>query len=140
MPRFDSQTEMDAFLAQPRLAVLMTNRSSGVPIGVPVWFEWADGAMQMFAAKDSPKVARIGADPQVSVLVTNHVGEPEGWVAFDGACEILHDGTGELIARLAPRYWDLSKPEAQQTIDSWVAAADAFVRLQLRPQRIRSGQ
>lgn len=33
----------DAFLATPRLAILMMNREEPAPIGVPVWFEWGSG-------------------------------------------------------------------------------------------------
>ena len=37
----------------------------------------------MFAGRTSAKVARLKEDPHASVLVTNQVGEPEAWVAFD---------------------------------------------------------
>ena len=38
----------------------------------------------MFAGRNSPKVTHLREDPNISVLVTNLIGEAEGWVAFDG--------------------------------------------------------
>ena len=138
--RLSEPQEMDAFLHEARLAMLLTNRASHAPMGVPVWFDWTGTTVDMFASKDSAKVRRIEADPSVSVLVTNRVGEPEGWVAFDGPCEILRDGAGPLIARLGPRYWDLANTDLRTTLESWIAAEDSFVRLRLQPARTRVGQ
>ena len=140
MAAFTSDEQREAFLAVPRLAILMTNRDGGAPIGVPVWFEWNGRAVEMFAAKDSNKIKRLERDSKISVLVTNNVGEAEAWVAFDGECKILADGAAQLIERIAPRYWDLNNAELKATIDSWIASEQAFVRLQLTPSRIRSGQ
>lgn len=138
--RLSEPQELEAFLNETRLAMLLTNRADSAPIGVPVWFDWTGTAVEMFAAKDSAKIRRIEADPMVSVLVTNRVGEPEGWVAFDGPCEILNDGAGSLIARLGPRYWDLANTDLKTTLANWVAAEDSFVRLRVQPARTRVGQ
>ena len=96
----------------------------------------------MFAGRTSPKVKQVTADPNVSVLVTNRVGEPEGWVAFDGLVTISDfepDAWTSLLDRVAPRYWDLSNPQYAQEIEGWRAAAEAFVSLELVPEKIRSG-
>lgn len=138
--RLSEPQELAAFLAEPRLAMLLTNRTDNAPMGVPVWFDWTGSTVEMFAAKDSAKIRRIEADPMVSVLVTNRVGEPEGWVAFDGTCETLNDGAGSLIARLGPRYWDQADANLKATLESWVAAKDSFVRLRMQPSRTRVGQ
>ena len=37
--RFSSQQEIDEFLAEPRLAILMYNGKRPAPTGVPVWFD-----------------------------------------------------------------------------------------------------
>ncbi|MEM1433043.1 MAG: pyridoxamine 5'-phosphate oxidase family protein [Pseudomonadota bacterium] len=137
-PFADAQAR-DAFLREPRLAILMMNRAAAAPIGVPVWFEWTGSEVLMFAAAGSPKVKRISKDPNVSVLVTNHINEAEAWVAFDGQVTVQEDGVAELIGRLGARYWDLSDPAKQAQLDSWVQAPGATVLLQLSPVRIRSG-
>lgn len=134
--------EIRAFLAEPRLAILMYNGSRPGPTGVPVWFDWDGETVQMFAGRTSLKVRRLEVDPEVSVLVTNRVGEAEGWVAFDGKIEIGDFDAQEwrtLIDRVAPRYWDLGNPEYASVIDQWRAAPEAFVSLTLVPGAVRSG-
>ena len=131
--------QRDVFLADPRLAILITR--DGAPLGVPVWFEWSDGVVRMFAAATSPKVKRLQRDASASVLVTNRVGEPEGWVAFDGKVEVgEHQGAIELATRLAERYWDLDEPDKRAMLDLWQSAPEAFCTLTLQPQRIRAGR
>lgn len=139
MARFENEESRDAFLAAPRLGILVTNRLEGTPIGVPVWFDWGDGVVSMFADKQSTKIARLRRDPRASLLVTNNVGEPEAWVAFDGEVSIQEHAGVELANKLAPRYWDLENAENRRTLDSWLQAPEAFCRLTLTPSRIRSG-
>jgi len=137
--RFKSDEEREEFLAEPRLAILITNREDNSPIGVPVWFDWDGAVVRMFAAKGSLKLRRIEQDPRVSVLVTNHMGEPEGWVSFDGVVEVSDGGTSDVIARMGPRYWDLSDPKLKATLDLWTQSDEALALMTLKPDRIRSG-
>lgn len=139
MARFENEESRDAFLETPRLGILVTNRLEGTPIGVPVWFDWSDGVVSMFADKESTKIARLRRDPRASLLVTNDVGEPEAWVAFDGEVSIDEHAGVELASRLAPRYWDLEDAERRRTLQSWLQAPEAFCLLRLTPSRIRSG-
>lgn len=136
---FSTDVERDAFLAEPRLAILMTNRTGDAPVGVPVWFEWTGSEVLMFSARGVPKLQRIEADPNVSVLVTNRVGEPEAWVRFEGQMEICVDeDPWPLVERMAPRYWDVDAK--RDTLDAWRAGRDMMVLLRLQPNRIKSGQ
>ena len=136
---FETDEQRDAFLAEPRLAILLTNRTDNAPMGVPVWFEWDGEAIRMFAAKGTKKLTRIQKDPRISVLVTNHIGEREVWVAFDGTVEVTDGGTSGLIGRMAARYWDLTNPDYQATVEQWQQAEEMMVQLTLRPDRIRAG-
>ncbi|MEM1436966.1 MAG: pyridoxamine 5'-phosphate oxidase family protein [Pseudomonadota bacterium] len=140
--RFNSQSEIDAFLETPRLAMLLYQGPRPSPTGVPVWFDWNGTAVRMFAGRTSAKVKQLQQDPNISVLVTNRVGEPEGWVAFDGQVAIADFETDDwtaLLDRVAPRYWDLSDPAYAKEIAGWRAAPEAFVSLTLVPESIRSG-
>ena len=130
--------QREAFLAEPRLAILMTNRAGDAPIGVPVWFEYNGAEVLMFSARSVPKLRRLQADPRVMVLVTNRVGEDEAWVSFEGEVQICEDEDAwPLVERLAARYWDV---EAKRTtLESWAANKDMMVMLRLQPTRIRSG-
>ena len=140
--RFPTQQDIDAFLHEPRLSMLLYHGRRPAPTGVPVWFYWNGEVVQMFSGRSSPKVKHLSNDPNASVLVTNHVGEPEGWVAFDGKVEIADFETDDwvrLIDEVAPRYWNLDDPKQGDVIAEWRAAPEAFVSLRLVPDGIRSG-
>ncbi len=137
---FRNEAHRDEFLAKPRLAILITNDAPGAPIGVPVWFEWTGTKVQMFAGKETPKIDRIKRDASASVLVTNAVGEPEAWVAFDGLIDLNDDGGIELATRLADQYWNMDDERLRSVLTSWQQAPDEFCLLTLRPEKIRTGQ
>ena len=134
-----SDDERNAFLLDARLGILITLRKDGTPIGIPVWFEWNGEVVSMFAGKDSNKVARLKNNPTASLLVTNRVGEPESWIAFDGEVGISDSGGIELAEKLAPRYWDMSDANRAAELAIWREYADTFCLLTLTPSRIRTG-
>jgi PPOX class probable F420-dependent enzyme len=134
-----SAAARDAFLAVPRLGMLSTLKDDGAPVTVPVWFEWDGHVVRMFADAASGKLRRIARDPRASLTVTNNVGEPEGWVAFDGAVEVRSDGAIELAERLAQRYWDMARADLRAAVAGWRQHAGALRLLELRPAAIRSG-
>jgi hypothetical protein len=135
-----SLTEADlGFLAEPRIGVLISSRADGRPLGVPVWFDWNGATVEMFSAADAPKTRRLRHTPFASLLVTNRVGEPEHWIAFDGAIEVTKAGGFELAEKLAARYWNPAATAHLETLDQWRDHRDAFCRLTLTPERIRTG-
>ena len=114
--RFNSQHEIDTFLKEPRLAMLIYSGSRPAPTGVPVWFDWDGKMVRIFTSRSSPKVRQLTKNPNISVLVTNRVGEPEGCVAFNGKVTIKDNLTQfqrrhllqflsdtSLLPRLSPR-------------------------------------
>ena len=140
--RFETQQEIDSFLKEPRLAILIYQGKRPSPTGIPVWFDWDGQALRMFTGADSAKIKYLRENPNASVLVTNHVGEPEGWVAFDGTIEISDFGAEDwqqLIDRVAPRYWDLNREPYGEEIKNWRASPQMFSSLTMIPDRIRSG-
>jgi|AntRauTorcE11897_2_1112592.scaffolds.fasta_scaffold19943_3 PPOX class probable F420-dependent enzyme len=127
-------------LERPRLGILLGTRADGTAVGLPVWFDWDGEAVSCFAARDSHKVRRLQRDPRASLLVTNDVGEPEAWIAFDGRIRLHDEGGLDLALRLAERYWNADDPANAELLDTWRSAPEAFVRLVLHPDRIREGQ
>ena len=110
-------------------------------MGVPVWFDWDGEIVRIFSMATAPKIDRIKEDPRISVLVTNDLDEPPSWVRFDGIASLDFDTDARPLAIdvLAPRYWDASDPGIAATLDQWRAApAEAFVIIELRPDRIAS--
>lgn len=134
-----SDADRDRFLAVTRLGMLSTLAADGAPLTVPVWFDWDGEAVRMFSGATSGKMRRIARDPRASLLVPNSVGEPEGWVAFDGSVQVSTEGAIELAERLAPRYWDMTRPELRAEVDGWKRNAAGMRLLVLRPAAIRSG-
>ena len=94
----------------------------------------------MFAGKETPKIDRIKRDARASVLVTNAVGEPEAWVAFDGLIDLNDEGGIELATRLADQYWNMEDERLRSVLTAWQQAPDEFCLLTLRPEKIRTGQ
>lgn len=133
-----SDEERQQFLSEPRYGILNTLRSDGWPIGVPVWFDWNGETIRIFTSVVSLKMKRLQRDPRASLLVVNDLKEKESWVAFDGEVSIQDEGGLELAEELASRYWDLSDPGRQETLELWRKAAAALRVLELRPDRIRS--
>jgi PPOX class probable F420-dependent enzyme len=127
--------QRDAFLREPRIAVLTTLSTDGSPTGIAIWFEWDGGRARMFTTRDSPKVRRIEADPRVSLTVAEPTGVPEAWVTIEGEARIAEGGFA-LAERLAPRYYPSA--QAERALASWGAEADRWVVIEVTPRRIRS--
>jgi hypothetical protein len=139
---FKNQQEMHAFLEEPRLAILMYKGARPAPTGVPVWFDWDGKVVRMFTSRKSSKLKQLEQHPDISVLVTNRVGEPEAWVAFEGKVAIndfIADDWSAFIGRVAPRYWDLKQASYAKEIENWRSVPEAFVSLELVPDKIRCG-
>ena len=132
------EAKREAFLARTRLGILTTLRKDGSPTAVPIWYDWDGTAVRIFTSKSSPKVKRLQRDPRASMLVVNDVGEPEAWVLFEGKIDIEEGGTADLMTKLAHRYWDMSRPDYQATLQSWLETDDGRCLLVLKPERIRS--
>jgi len=124
-----------ALLGRPLNAILTVAPAPGRrPAPRPVWFEYrSDGAVEMVTFADALRVRRIREDPWAAVLVTTPVGETEHWVSLEGPAAVHTDGGGELMNRLAARYWDLDDPALRAEVDDFVASGP--VRIVLTPER-----
>jgi nitroimidazol reductase NimA-like FMN-containing flavoprotein (pyridoxamine 5'-phosphate oxidase superfamily) len=127
-----------AFLSRPRIGVLSMLAEDGAPVAIPIWFEWDGHRILMFTGDTSPKMRRLRHDARATFLVAAEVGEKEEWVAMDGQGAIHPDGSIELAARLAERYWDLYDPERAATLQLWRDQTSALRLLEIIPSRIRS--
>lgn len=68
MPALTS-AEIDAFLAEPRDAVLSVVLASGRAMGTPVWFRWVDGVVRFQSPTTSAKTAALRASGRASLCV-----------------------------------------------------------------------
>ena len=88
--------EIDAFLAQPRTAHLVTLRASGTPHVAPVWFLWKDGHALIMADASAVKVRNIRRNPAValSVATPDH---PYNYVTIEGTANIASNGLEDMV-------------------------------------------
>ncbi|MGE5594581.1 MAG: TIGR03618 family F420-dependent PPOX class oxidoreductase [Hyphomicrobiales bacterium] len=128
--------QLAAFLAEPRIATLVTLRETGAPTAQPVWFEWDGREARVFTSRASGKVRRIQADPRVSLTVAEPVGVPEAWVTIEGTATIEASGGFELAQQLAPRYY--SPEKAKRALEQWGKVADTWVVVRIAPARVLS--
>lgn len=133
-----SEAERDAFLTETRVATLSYLTRSGAPFSIPIWFEWDGSLAYMFANDNSGKIRCLEGDPRARLLVPRPAGEREEWVAIDGTITIEREGAFDLAERSARRYWDLTNDYYANTLEDWRQAAESFVLMELRPNRIRS--
>jgi len=131
-----STAERDAFLREPRIAILITLREDGSPAPVPIWYEWDGARARIFTERDSAKLARIRTDARVCLTVAEPTGVPEAWVTIDGTASIENEGGFALAERLAPRYY--SAEQAANVLPRWQAMADRWVVIVIEPRRITS--
>ena len=126
--------QRDAFLRGPRIATLVTLREDGSPTALAIWFDWDGERARMFTERTSHKLARIRADPRVSLTIAEPTGVPEAWVTIEGSARIVESGGIELARQLAPRYYEPEK--AARALESWEKIADDWVVIEVTPRRI----
>ena len=134
-----TEAQRDEFLASRRLAVLSTNRKSGSPVSLPLWYGWDGQTLRMFSMRDTAKVRRLRRDPRASVLISNVFGEPVRWVQLEGTVTI-HDHSGLATAEhLLARYLgDLDSSSGRAALKVFRTVGALLVELRLIPERIRT--
>jgi PPOX class probable F420-dependent enzyme len=131
-----SREEADAFLRETRVASLSSLGPRGQPVTIPVWFEWDGEVARAFSSKGAAKVRRIKADPRVNLTAYEGAGLPEAWVSIEGIARLQDEGTGELVKRLADRYYEAE--HAARVKEEWLRGEANLVTIVITPERVRS--
>jgi PPOX class probable F420-dependent enzyme len=91
--------DLGDFVEQPLVAVLATRRQDDSILLSPVWFEWRDGRISLWAVSmDDGKVRHILRDPRVSIVVANSDWPYKG-VEVRGTATISPDGFYDVLRR-----------------------------------------
>lgn len=135
MPRM-TNAQRNAFLAERRYGILTTLRRDGMPVSLPVWYEWDGTTLRMFCHEASGKLKRLRHDARASVLVVNSPDEPENWVAFDGRITVCDEGGLEMAERVFDRYYPHGDPR-RESLDAWRKMKGEWRLLELKPKAIR---
>ena len=132
-----TQDQLDTFLRETRIAKITYLEPDGMPMVVPVWFEWDGSVARAFTTRGSRKAKRLAEDPRVVLSCEEPVGVPERWVTIQGVCSFADEGTMPLIERLTRRYYEPAK--AEEELRSWTANPDMWVTLVVTPTKVWSG-
>ena len=88
-----SPDELDAFLAEPHIAIVATSSSAGVPHAMPIWYAWRDGRLLFHTGADSKKMRNLRANPRISVVVDTKIAPYKVAVIEGTAAERPGDAT-----------------------------------------------
>jgi PPOX class probable F420-dependent enzyme len=80
---------LEAFLAEPRNAVVIGRRADGRPHATPNWFVWRDGRFHVSTTKDRAKYRIFARDPRVQLVIDDSSGFR--CAILDGTVEILEN-------------------------------------------------
>lgn len=83
-----SQSELDAFLSEPHIAVVATSGPTGKPHAMPIWYAWRDGKVLFHTGGDSKKARNLRKNSRVSVVVDTKVA-PYKVVVIEGTAREL---------------------------------------------------
>jgi PPOX class probable F420-dependent enzyme len=96
--------QIDAFLAQPLMAVIATVDDGGRARQAPVWFHWADGAAYVFTGRGSLKWRNIERRPHASLTIDRRE-PPYAAVVLDGPVEPSDRPLYDLVLAMATAYY-----------------------------------
>ena len=108
----DVTPEVDAFLREPRVAVLATIGEDGRPRTAPVWFLWDGASPVMFTGRPTLKWRNIERDARVSLCVDDRA-VPYQAVIIDGVVEEAADRSlYEDVRAMALAYYGAEQGES----------------------------
>ena len=123
-------SQRDAFLHQPRTAVLSTLTKDGLIHAVPVWFRWHDGTFRIITGRGSAKHWNVVRNGRASLCVDERAGAV-GYLTAEGSVRVEDVVTKE--ERLALYTLYRGAEAAQRVIDR--GGHEGMVLLVLTPER-----
>jgi PPOX class probable F420-dependent enzyme len=125
--------EIDAFLAEPRMAHFATVDADGRPRIRPVWYLWRDGALWMTTRRRIRHTGRdLEANPWVAVSIASE-DRPYRAVIVHGRPKVLPKDR-DLLLEVATRYGG----EQGRRFAEEAMAQDDRVMLKLMPEELIS--
>ena len=140
MPDTRVPPEFDAFLAEPRNAIMCIARGTGrPPHATPVWFEYRDGVFRISITRTRVKYRLLLDAPNVTLVVDDPV--TYGTVIVSGHAAIVDDDASLVALRKALRakYGDV--PGADADSDEELARAlrkEERVVIVVEPEQVLS--
>lgn len=126
-----SQTKIEGFLAEARIAHLVTMRPDGSPHVAPVWYEYVDGIFLVWTSRQFRKFKNIEGDPRAVVSIASE-DQPYRYVVAECDVEVSGEDIWDIGMSIATRY---EGPEgAVAFLNEYYEEANSVV-LRLTPRR-----
>jgi len=119
-------------LDMPVVAVLATRRSDDTILLSPVWFEWRDGGINVWAEKDDKgKIADIRRDTRVSIVVANSEWPYKG-LEIRAEARLTSEGFLGAVERTARRYM------GNEAAERMLGQMSEGIVIRIEPGRLRA--
>ena len=102
MPDMTS-AEMESYLAEARIADLVTLREDGSPHVAPVWYQYRAGRLAVMANDSAVKVRNIRRDPRVAVSIPTP-DEPYRYVLIEGTATVSREQVAQTVTEISVHY------------------------------------
>lgn len=130
--------EIEAFLSEPRDAVLSVVLGSGRAMGTPIWFMWVDGVARFQSPTTSSKTAAVRETGRASLCVHEQPLPMARYVTLEGpAVEVDFDRDRD-IGAAAAHYLGDGSDAFMEGIDDALAAGRRWASFELTPTTISS--
>lgn len=98
-----SQSQIEEFLAESRIAHLVTLRPDGSPHVAPVWYEYVDGLYLVWTSRKFRKFRNIEGDPRAVVSIASE-DQPYRYVVAECDVEVSGEDIWNIGLSIATRY------------------------------------
>ena len=96
--------DLGDLLDQPLIAVLATRRKDDTILLSPVWFDWHEGGINVWAeSMENGKVRHIVRDPRVTIVVANSEWPYKG-LEIRSRATVSPEGFYDVLRRTGQRY------------------------------------
>jgi PPOX class probable F420-dependent enzyme len=129
-------TELERFVAVPRIAVLVYLRKDGRPCQTPIWYRYLDGRIVMTAQSNAPKVHALRRDPRVCVTIQDEAA-PYRAVIIEGVAELAALPPGEHDHESAVRYLGAFGAKLYEEMTAEEYAETGTTQITVEPQDVR---
>ncbi len=129
---------LEAFVAQPRVAVLAYLRADGRPGQSPIWYRYRTGAFHMSTVTGSPKHRALARDPRVCLTIQDER-PPYRALLADGEVELrpLDGRAADPTEGMAVHYFGRLGAAAYERMTAAEYARTGLTLVSLRPKELR---
>jgi PPOX class probable F420-dependent enzyme len=130
-------SELEAFLTEPRHAVVATNRAGKAPQLSPVWYVYESGVMIISTSNHTAKYRNLANDAHISVCVDGGRGDAR-YVVIEGVAEIVPNGEPYQLEMRRRIIWHYHESEASARAYHDSTADSSQVLIVVRPEKVIS--